>query len=477
MLSYSYSAMETYGFLKNFDFFHELPFSCFKGYPKDAESSSRSTDHLMNRMISSNSQKATKDDEPLDDIVRKLLEEQNLGNRNQKWSLTVTSPVRGTTVTELGNSQSVTSWQTSQPGPARSQMVAMETVSTSTPLSQTETSSIQRSQFPSGLTGSQRSPPETAGNKWGLSKPRMWSCEERKNEVRRQESPHQRIVHLLSQELPESASAARVHSPVTQQPSDGSTAKGSASGRAEYHPRFHDTLARSKSSDYRNCASDSEDPMSWLEEQHSKLRMKRDGTMLRQRSQQEKRLLSELKTAQNTIRRNKRSQSDTEDASPDDYRVNAINGQTLNQVRVNIGQRSGTQFGPRDQIQTNGFVAKGCQRRTNESEFRDIDVSRVEDRQGVVQQRWGTEHPRHGLSSSYTGTIIRNGRAPVETSQSNGVMSPPTPRKGERTLEAVTQTLENNFTTMKRQGQFLLFLPIRMPLPLNGLCSRLQKQS
>lgn len=430
----------------------------------------------MNRTINNNSQfsqKATKDDEPLEDILRKLTEEQNPGKTNQKWSLTVTSPVRDTTVTEMGNTRSVTSWQTSQSGPVRSEVITKETVSRSTPYSQNETSAMQRSQLPSGWTGSQRSPPEaTAVNKWGLSKPRMWSCEDRKNEMRKQESPHQRIVHLLGQESSESAPVALVRSAETRQSLDGPT-KVFTSSRAEYHPRPHDTLVRSKSTDYRNCASDSEDPMSWLEEQHSKLRIKRDATMWRQRSQQERRLLSELKTAQNTIRRNKRSQSDTEDTVPDDFRPIAISGRTLNQVHENIGQFD--QFGPRDRIRTNGYVVKGGQRRLNESEIRDSDLSRVEDRQAVLPQR-RTESPGHELSSGYTGTVIRNGRAPVESSRSNGTMSPTTPKRGESSREAVSQALENNFATMKVQGQSLSCLPECIYL-LNGSNSRVQKKT
>lgn len=263
----------------------------------------------MNSMTSNTSQflrKGNPEDDPLDDILHELLQEQKMLNSyktldsSKQHSATKHSMYNtGTGSYKLGPSDLQ---RAANSGPAQSQIVK---------------ATISRSTV-------HKSPQETDYNKRGLSKPHIWSNEETKTETYRKEfvgiveSSGQRLVHVVGQEFSNSGSSIRLRSPDQPSSSKEASYARALGSNAVFQKQPSYMLVRSKSFDYRNCVSDTEEQKSWLEKQHSKLRYKREGAMMKERLQHEKQLMSELKRAQNAITYKRQSRSDTEDISPDD---------------------------------------------------------------------------------------------------------------------------------------------------------------
>lgn len=402
------------------------------------ESSSVSADAMnltVNRSNSRFLQKGTSEDVPLDDILRELMQEQKSLNScrtfdNSRHHLAAKHPLCSNTGTVGGKLSADNCRLAVDSGPGQSQNTK---------------GTVIRSTV-------QRSPQETECNKWGLSKPCMWSNAETRTETTGREhsytveTPGQRLVRMLSQE--ENDPRFHVRSPDRPLTSK-ETLHVNALGLNGTVQRSHDTLVRSKSYGYRNCASDTEDQMSWLEEQHSKLRSKREGAVLKHRTQQERRLISELKTAQNTIRCNKRSQSDTEDMSPDgrdEFRAHLQNARAVDHYRGTIGT---TGRGYPDQTVRN--PVHGVEFSSNQHGTKFGNSHHIENRMQTLQMN-------QQLSPDHLQRIngLRNNQRSFESFASNGFgspASPATPVRGESSRLAVKQANESNITGTNGPGE------------------------
>lgn len=406
------------------------------------EGSSVSADAMnltVNRSNSRFLQKGTSEDVPLDDILRELMQEQKSLDScktfdNSRHHLAAKHQMCSNTGTVGGRLGADNCRLAVDSGPCQSQFMR---------------GTISRSTV-------HRSPQETECNKWGLSKPCMWSNAETRTETTGREhlytveTPGQRLVKMLSQE--ENEPRFRIHSP--DQPSASKeTLHVNALGLNGGVQRPHDTLVRSKSYGYRNCASDTEDQMSWLEEQHSKLRSKREGAVLKHRTQQERRLISELKSAQNTIRSNKRSQSDTEDMSPDgrdEFRAHLQNARAVDHYRENIGTATGRGYTD----QTVRSPIHGVEFSSNQHGMKIGNSHHIENRMQMLQMN-------HQLSPDHLQHIngLRNDQRSFESSMSNGFgspASPATPVRGESSRLAVRQANESNITNGPGEISFSL---------------------
>jgi hypothetical protein len=71
---------------------------------------------------------------------------------------------------------------------------------------------------------------------------------------------------------------------------------------------------QSRMSEHRGYASDTEEPLTWLERQQAKLQARRDDRTWHKRSEQEKKLVAELRSAQNSLN-HRRAVSDVEEDS------------------------------------------------------------------------------------------------------------------------------------------------------------------
>lgn len=272
------------------------------------EKSIESTD-AINSMTSNTSQflhKGNQEDAPLDDILHELWQEQKMlnsyktfDNSKQHSAAKHSMYNTGTVSYKLGPSDLQ---RAANSGPAQSQIVK---------------SAVSQSTV-------HESPQETDYNKRGLSKPCMWSNGETKTETNRKEfvgiveSSGQHSVHVVDQEFSNSGSSIRLCSPDQPLSSKEASCSRALGSDAVFQKQPCYMLMRSKSFDFRNCVSDTEEQKSWLEKQRSKLQYKREGAMMKERLQQEKQLMSELRRAQNAIGYKRQSQSDTEDISPDD---------------------------------------------------------------------------------------------------------------------------------------------------------------
>lgn len=228
--------------------------------------------------------------------------------------------LQGTITTESDNMRTTLSWQASQAGPAKSALVTRQTVAQPTPHAKIESNSMRYRE-----STSQRQPPDVDLDRWGATERYLYDApsykETRQFDTRSETMTREEIISAASAQrflVPgEHVMPARTPSPSAgfrgEPPSHQlrSASPSFAVPRGQVPPPQRETLRRTVS-DHRRYASDSEDHMSWLEEQRSRLPSKNSGRRTwRQQLASEN---AELKSAQSAYYRSRRTaQSDTED--------------------------------------------------------------------------------------------------------------------------------------------------------------------
>lgn len=380
-------------------------------------------------------EKPGNEQEQLDEILKELLGDQmNLRDHASSSRPPTTpgnslvpavAPTRGVITTESDNMRTQLSWQTSQAGPTKSAMVARQTVAQPYPSTKVESDSMRYRE----MTSAQRSPPEVEVDKWGASERYAYEApsfrESRRVEthsetVRREEIIDQRASQRQLLSTGEPLTWARTPSPSgaglwADRPAlpNSSSPRHSTPYRDDYTSSQppHEPVRRT-ASDYRHYASDSEDPMSWLEEQRSKLRGTRTGGRpWKQRSPHEKQLVAELKSAQSAYYTTKRgAQSDTEDGATFDR----------------YGRKGYPRYGP----------------------AYSLDEPTLDDT--LTKSRF----PGPQLSSTrYTFSTGPSYRQPVAQTRSSAPTSPVIPERGDSSREAVLRSQPSAREWLKSSGQ------------------------
>ena len=235
-------------------------------------SQSLSKDRDKKKMMATSMNQSSMDEHTqLDEILNELLGDQMFMNPPSPTKELVpmnsalnTLPSKGSMTTNDGNSRTVVSWQTSQAGPTKSVTVTKETVSKS-PHVHTESVVTKKEEV-----SSYAAPRPEGYTSWGSVK-------------------EKRVESTTERRSREHMSGERVTSP------------------EDYDSRHYNGV-----SSQRGYASDSEDQLSWLQQQQAKLQAKRDGRKWHHRTDTEKKLVAELKNAQNSFTR-KRAQSEAEE--------------------------------------------------------------------------------------------------------------------------------------------------------------------
>lgn len=401
-------------------------------------------------------EKTGNEQEQLDEILKELLGDQmNLrdnapATRHPSTPGTslvpAVTPTRGTITTESDNMRTQLSWQTSQAGPTKSAMVARQTVAQPYPSAKVESDSMRYRE----MTASQRSPREVEIDKWGASERYAYEApryhESRRVETHSETVRREEIIDQASQRqylsTGEPLTSARTPSPYGAGPRaeplmlpSSSSPRHSTPYREEYMgsqvPR---EPTRRTVSDYRLYASDSEEPMSWLEEQRSKLRT-RTGRPWKQRSPHEKQLVAELKSAQSAYYTTKRGvQSDTEDgATFDRY------GRSDRRGYPRYGPAHSLDEPTLDDTLTRSYAREQERRTPDPYQYNYETKSRI---------------PGPQLSSTrYTFSTGPSYRPPVGLARSSAPTSPVIPERGDSSREAVLRSQTSAREWLKSSGQ------------------------
>ena len=225
------------------------------------------TPHQQRSMIDEQSQ--------LDEILNELLGEQMFQpDPNARVSGTV-APNYGSITRQAGNQRTVLSWESAQQGPTKRAVVTKE-IKSHSPNTKTETVTVTKKEIsaPRFSPSPTRKHSKDAFSSYGTSS-------------------------TMHSETHSESVRDRVGSPIRSPISSPTPSRlNTLPFRAEYDDRSMDSF---RSLDY---SSDSEVPSSWLQQQQQKLRAKRESKeSIAHRSEQEKRLVMELKNAQTSIKK------------------------------------------------------------------------------------------------------------------------------------------------------------------------------
>lgn len=271
-------------------------------------------------------QKKMEEHSQLDEILNELLGDkmfQNIPSPTSTLDKSLAnrsvSPNYGSITTHSGNSRTVVSWQTSQSGPTKSMTVTKETVAEPSVNTKVETFTKRTEELsygkPSMVNGSVTRDERDSFSTLGSVHDRTLD-----SSFSRTESLNRDHVRSPANQDPmiSPSSLGRVGSPPVASPIPPPRKYTHVPYRVDYEnqeamyseePGYNEPVHMSS---YRGYASDSEEPMSWLERQQIKLRAKREGRTWRNRTEQERQLVTELRTAQTSLAR-RRAQSEVEE--------------------------------------------------------------------------------------------------------------------------------------------------------------------
>ena len=405
----------------------------------------------------------------LDEILKELLGDAGGGQiyETDRRGGTATSAMaipseQGSMTTRTDNSRTVVSWQTNRDGPHKSVQVTKQVVSQPEPNSRVESEVTRRlettsSKLPYGSTSGRN-------DDWNDFAADGYSSshESRRVEARSEKVMNERVISPQRQTF---------NSRRTPPPAVSSSPSNDA-GPLLYSTPYRDDYQASRTSqpytrtlsDYRNYASDSEDPMSWLEEQRSKLRTKHDGrSSWRVRNAREKQLVAELKSAQ-TMYSSKRSggtQSDVEDSGTFEYRRperfgrNGPSQSVDDELLVDDMTLRSTRRQYDQEVPYNRHPPKSESFHQNYETKKSFFVSGIERPPYTTQQTKYTfsvspQRIDDGVSPSFYGGTNRPPPAPVRTSAPT---SPVVPQRGNSSREAVLRTQSRNWQNNNYNGE------------------------
>ena len=261
-------------------------------------------------------------DELLNDLLSDKMFQSPSGTLERTKQKGLVIPNEGSITTQSGNSRTVVSWQTSQAGPSKNVIVTKETISQPSANKRVESVIKCAEEVSYGKTGqivNGSLSHDELDRSFGSSVHER-SLESRASTLNRE--------HLASPPMPPPRDLTksplfreRMVSPTYRDnvtsPSFGSPTPPPRHHHLPYRVDYENRDAYGDSysvSQYRGYASDSEEPLSWLERQQAKLQARREGRSWRKRSEQEKQLVSELRTAQSNLM-SRRAQSESDEAT------------------------------------------------------------------------------------------------------------------------------------------------------------------
>lgn len=253
----------------------------------------------------------------LDEILNELLNETSASPKKQPWSSDgkgIFDQPSGSITTQSGNSRTVISWQTNQAGPRKAV----------TTTKQMNADSLGRAGRGGGSTTWESQTLKTEGRSWKMQAEEEEKTLRRSEEtLRRENAMSPSALHQLQREGG-STPRKTVKSPpppparrrlISADELGVGMQSSCLASRATTARRSDGEETASVRRDLtRNCASDSEETRSWLDEQRWKLESKRSGKSYQQHSRLEKQLISDLKShLVSSGKYTETTQSDTED--------------------------------------------------------------------------------------------------------------------------------------------------------------------